>query len=309
MPILFVHGAGTREYYRRYHIDWGHVQRHLSHYVAPVIAPDPENVTVSLAYWGDVGVALAWDGLSIPRTPWPTLSLFGYSLRPLLRAGRKRHIAAEFWYRFSAILGYHLSRVIAFFRRPQSLQTSVFLGDALHYLATRGEAPRPGPIPARVLAALAEARVNQQARGGEPLVVVSHSLGGVILYDVVTHFLPRMPEYAPIHIDHWTSISSQIGIFEEMKLLLASDARYGPDNPVPFPDRRFLGQWWNVWDPHDFLSFSLQQIINEVDDGQFNSGLSLAGAHMACLKMSSFYALLGQKVAAGLSSPDPAERG
>ncbi len=302
MPIVFIHGAGTRTYHRRYDVDWDHVEQHLRHYVAPVIAPDPENVAILLAYWGDLGVKLAWEGHSIPQPRM--FSVYNHPLASLIRAGHKRHILMEGWNRMAALVGHYLSRVVSLFRRPHFLQTSTFVGDAFHYLAVRGMAPRPGPIPARVLATLAEARANQLDRGGEPLIVVSHSLGGLIFYDIVTHFLPHLPEYADLHIDFWASISTQIGIFEEMKLFLASDERYGPDNPVPFPDRRFLGAWWNVWDTHDFLSFSVRDIISGVEDEYFNSGLSVAGAHLACLKMSSFYTLLAEKLKDAIARPE-----
>ncbi|MCB0226331.1 MAG: hypothetical protein KDI02_21750 [Anaerolineae bacterium] len=298
MPIVFVHGAGTREYFRRYNVDWSHVERHLRDYVAPHIAAEPKKVEIILAYWGDTGVQLAWDGASIPWATMPPVA--NHPLTSLVRVGRKRHIVAESLHRVSAVLGYFFSRILTLFRRPQSKQTSVFMGDALHYLAQRGTADHPGPIPTRVLAALMQAREAQQARDGEPLIVFTHSLGGVVMYDLVTHFLPNLPEYTDIHIDFWASMSTQIGLFEEMKLFLASDDRYGPGKPVPFPDRRFLSTWWNVWDPHDFLSFSVKNIIEGVKDDHFDSGLSLAGAHLACLKMSSFYVLLGEQVAKAL---------
>ena len=82
-------------------------------------------------------------------------------------------------------------------------------------------------ISLRVLDALATARENQQARGGEPLVVLSHSMGGQIVYDLVTHFLPRLDRYAGVRIDYWAAAASQIGLFEEMKLFLASDPATG----------------------------------------------------------------------------------
>jgi hypothetical protein len=173
----------------------------------------------------------------------------------------------------------------------------MFLGDALHYFVQRGSAERPGPIPLRVIEALARARVLQHGRPGEPLVVFSHSLGGAIVYDVVTHFLPSMPQHSDIHIDLWASLSSQIGLFEEMQLFLASDPRYGPGVAAPFPDRRILARWWNVWDPHDFLSFTVRGIIDGVEDEHFDSGLAITAAHLACLRISSFYAVLGRKVA------------
>ncbi|GAB4432214.1 MAG: hypothetical protein OHK0015_19450 [Chloroflexi bacterium OHK40] len=300
MPIVFVHGAGTREYYRRYHVDSAHVLAHLRHYVAPVIAPDPQNVAISVAYWGDIGVELRLDGTSLPPTPPPVIR--NHPLLTLLPRGRRRHLLAELWLRLSATLGYYLGRIAAMLGRPQSRLTAMFIGDALYYFAHRGTAERPGAIPARVLGALRAARENQLQRGGEPLIVFTHSLGGSIFYDVLTHFLPNTPGCEAIHVDFWASLASQVGLFEEMQLFLASDPAHGKGRAAPFPDRRHLGAWWNVWDPHDFLSFSVRGVIEGVDDEFFDSGLSVTAAHLACLRISSFYAVLGRKVAASLAS-------
>jgi hypothetical protein len=296
MPIVFVHGAGTREYYRKYQADVAHVVSHLRHYVAPAIAPDPHNVPIIVAYWGDIGVRLRSDGLSVPLAPPPVFR--DHPIMALWPAGRRRHIAGEGWRRLSAGLAYYLGRIVAVLRRPQTKLTAMFLGDALHYFVQRGAPERPGPIPQRVLAALEHARAAQERRPGEPLVVFSHSLGGAIVYDVVTSFLPRQERYAGIHIDFWASLSSQIGLFEEMGLFLASDPGALDGAIAPFPDRRFLARWWNVWDPHDFLSFTVRGIIAGVDDEAFDSGLAITAAHLSCLRISSFYAVLGRKVRA-----------
>jgi hypothetical protein len=296
MPIVFVHGAGTREYYRKYKVDIDHVVEHLRHYVAPALAPDGHNVEIIVAYWGDLGVSLRSDGLSVPLTPPPVFH--NHPIMALWPGGRRRHLLGEGWRRLTAGLAYYLGRIVAVLRRPQTKATAMFLGDALHYFVQRGTAEHPGPIPLRVIDALERGREAQARRPGEPLVVFSHSLGGAIVYDVLTAFLPSLPEHQGIHVDFWASLSSQIGLFEEMQLFLASDPTYGPGIAAPFPDRRFLARWWNVWDPHDFLSFTVRGVINGVDDEHFDSGLAPTAAHLACLRISSFYAVLGRKVAA-----------
>lgn len=298
MPIVFVHGAGTREHYRKYHADITHVVAHLRHYVAPAIANDPERVTILVAYWGDLGVALRSDGLSVPLAP--PLNLCNHPLLALLPARHSHHIAREVWRRTTAMLGYMLGRLVALIRRPQTKLTALFIGDALHYFAQRGSTEHPGPIPLRVLETLAQASAIQRRRPGEPLIIFSHSLGGAIVYDLVSYFLPRLPAYQDIQIDFWASLASQIGLFEEMQLFLASDPAYGPGIAAPFPDRRFLTHWWNVWDPNDVLSFTVRGVIQGVDDEAFDSGLSVGAAHLACLRISSFYAVLGAKIAATL---------
>jgi hypothetical protein len=90
---------------------------------------------------------------------------------------------------------YAVSVVAAEMRKPLNELISVFLGDVFAYLNARGKAPTPGEIPSRMLAKLRQAHDNKTSRDSEPLVVLSHSMGGQIVYDAVTHFLPNMPEH------------------------------------------------------------------------------------------------------------------
>ena len=52
------------------------------------------------------------------------------------------------------------------------------------------EAAAPGPIPRVLMDELALAQTNKAARHGEPIVLLTHSMGGQIAYDVLTSFLP-----------------------------------------------------------------------------------------------------------------------
>ncbi|NTU84442.1 MAG: hypothetical protein HGA45_34615, partial [Chloroflexales bacterium] len=193
------------------------------------------------------------------------------------------------------------SKAVARARHMMSAEVVEFLGDALVYFAARGTAAQPGPIVRRVLAGLEAAHEAQAARGGEPLVVFSHSMGGQIVYDLMTHFLPARQSAPELHIDFWAAASSQVGLFEELKLFAASDAAHGPGAPAPAPDRRYLGHWWNVWDPDDFLSFSVRDIIAGADDGPYKSGLGAGMAHFGILRQPSFYQLFGEHLRAVLS--------
>lgn len=57
-------------------------------------------------------------------------------------------------------------------------------------------------------------------RKNEPLIVLTHSMEGQIVYDLVTHFLPRLNRICGI--DSWYATASQVDLFEEMKLFLES---------------------------------------------------------------------------------------
>jgi hypothetical protein len=63
MPILYVHGVNTRSREGFYTIE-----PLLRRHVAPVISNDPARVRIEDYYWGDLGIKLAWDGASRPRT-------------------------------------------------------------------------------------------------------------------------------------------------------------------------------------------------------------------------------------------------
>lgn len=192
---------------------------------------------------------------------------------------------------------YAISIVTAELRSPLNTMVSNFLGDVFVYLNNRGTAEHPGPIPQRLLDKLTVATENAQSRNGEPVVVLSHSMGGQIVYDAVTHFLPRHPQLQHLRIDFWCATASQVGFFEELKLFLAQDPRYCRGNPVPFPAAH-LGVWWNVWDHNDFLSYTVKDIIAQVDDGPYDSGMSLLTAHSGYLQRPSFFRALAARLQA-----------
>lgn len=187
--------------------------------------------------------------------------------------------------------GFAATRAAAEVRNPVNVFLTTFIGDVFSYLTQRGNADAPGWIPSTVLAALSEAQLEKQQRGGEPLIVMTHSMGGQLVYDAVTHFLPRMPEYKDLRIDFWCAAASQVGLFEELKLFLESSEEYGLETgkAVPYPDDRQLGYWWNVWDHNDFVSYSAASIMEGVDDESYSTGMALVSAHGGYLVLPSFF--------------------
>ncbi len=185
--------------------------------------------------------------------------------------------------------------MIAEWREPINDLVTLFLGDVFTYIANRGTASKPGKIPCAVLSALSEAR---QSAPGEPVVVLTHSMGGQIVYDLVTTFLPASG--TDLRIDFWCATASQVGLFEEMKLFVASSDAYSKanGNRVPFPACRYLGGWWNVWDHNDFISYTAKPIFERVDDEAYDSGVSLIQAHGEYLLRPSFYRKFADKVRA-----------
>lgn len=294
MPIVFVHGVTVRDHNRE-HVDlWRRIEALLRSTIAPVISPNPGRVAIISAYWGDIGTKLHWGGASLPPTP-AAPTLVEHPVLKLLGQWPPDAAAGEWWRRIQAAPGNLLARAVAPARAQLSTQILVFLGDIVSYFHHR-EA-----IIARVREKLLQARQAQEAAGGEPLVVLSHSMGGQIVYDLVTSYLPEAAGDRPVRIDFWAAAASQVGLFEEMKLFRASAPQYQLGTQVPFPDRRYLGAWWNVWDPNDMLSFTTQSIIADVDDTPYPSELALHEAHTDILTLPSFYAMFAERLTAALA--------
>lgn len=294
MPIVFIHGVTTRNHKPEHRELWGRVEALLRRHVAPAISADPVRVDIISAYWGDLGGKFAWNGASLPS--YPQTSLDQHPLLGLLGRGHSKAFQQEWWQRATSLPGHLAARSLEGVRHTLNEQVLLFLGDIFSYFHNR-EA-----IIARVMEALAAARRSQVVRGGEPLVVLSHSMGGQVVYDLVSHYLPRMPEADQVRIDFWAAAASQVGLFEELKLFQASDPLHQTGYPVPRPDRRFLGTWWNIWDPNDVLSFTTRTIFADVDDVHYESGLALHEAHTGMLTMPSFYSLFAERLSGALAA-------
>ena len=122
-------------------------------------------------------------------------------------------------------------------------------------------------------------------------------MGGQIVYDAVTAFLPAIDAAGELRIDFWCASASQVGLFEEMNMFLTHSAGRAPGK-VPSPGRTHLGGWWNVWDHNDFISYTAAPIIDGVDDESFDTGMSLVSAHSGYLTRPSFYRRFAAKLAA-----------
>jgi hypothetical protein len=289
MPIVYVHGVAERDQ-RGEVVDstgnvvldrllqtvkWSTVETNLRRFIAPKLSTSPDTVSLFEAYWGDLAARLAWDGLSFN----PANSVEAEELLSFPGASQLRS-----WF-------------ISDFRLPVSQLIARFIGDVFCYLSKRGDAERPGAIPLRVLTKLLEAQATSD-RTGEPLIVLTNSMGCEIMYDIITHFLPNVPEYSHIKVDYWCAVASQVGLFEELKLFLCSSEQYGKskNNRVPFPDRRHLGIWWNVWDLDDLISYSVAEIIEGVDDTPFRVGQPLLTDHVGYLQEDRFYKMFADRV-------------
>jgi hypothetical protein len=300
VPIVFVHGVAVRDVDEQRpelaratkafgEVAWPTIQGHLREHVAPAISADPAGVPIMRVYWGDLGAQFAFGGRSLVSRP-----------QDLPDAAAEAAEAVEEG--LEAVAGSEprgirrLRDMATTLRRPVEDFVPVFLGDVMTYVATRGTAQAPGPIVERVLAGLEAAAFAAESRE-EPLVVLTHSMGGQVVYDIVTHFLPRMPEHRGVRIDFWCAAASQVGYFEELGLFLESRADRGP-GPTEHPPSEHLGGWWNVWDHADLLSFRAEGIIEGVDDSAFFAAGTLATDHYRYLRNVDFYRTLAEKLRA-----------
>ena len=211
--------------------------------------------------------------------------------------------------RASSSPGYVLTQVLTEFRKPANDLVTLFFGDVFAYINSRGLADPTRNVAIAVIDTLVKAREDPD-QDGEPLVVLTHSMGGQIAYDLVTHFLPKHPDAARLRVDFWCATASQVGLFEEMKLFLASVPQYSKaaGNRVPYPSRQQLGVWWNLWDSNDFISYTARPIFETreknpmtygVIDEEYSTGRSVLAAHSGYFLNRSFFTRFVERLQAG----------
>ena len=178
--------------------------------------------------------------------------------------------------------------VTTFMRKTIHMEASMFLGDVFEYLTKRGENDKPGPIVATVLEAFRKAR-EQLSERDPKLIIIGHSLGGVIAYDILTYFDPS------IEVDVFVSVGSQVAWFEEMSLYKHAPIAVNP------PSERLvrpanIKRWLNVLDLNDVFSFRAESVFKEVTDFVYGTGYGLLQAHGGYFHRPSFYWRLGERL-------------
>jgi hypothetical protein len=172
------------------------------------------------------------------------------------------------------------------FRERSHRRLIRFLGDIFVYLNDRE------PIVSKAVVEIQQAVTEAP---DSPLIVMTHSMGGNIFYDILSWYAPD------IRPDLWVSVGGQVGQFEEMKLFKASDPTVGAPQMVDGLKPR-LGYWLNVYDPADVLSFKTAPVFADVDaDVPYLTGSGALGAHGAYFGRSSFYSLVRMHVTKAMS--------
>lgn len=165
-------------------------------------------------------------------------------------------------------------------RGSLSPSIGLFIGDVLVYLK---EGDRREKIRDEVGKALKNAHAEAKSGKG-PLVAVGHSMGGVILVDMLAD-----PEAAglpaDIKIDALLTVGSQPGFFAALDTLTSSP-------PAGSPRRRpdCVSNWFNVFDPIDPLAFRTDIVFESATDVAFNSFTGITEAHSKYFQRAQFYA-------------------
>jgi hypothetical protein len=173
-----------------------------------------------------------------------------------------------------------------------------FLGDVFEYLH-RGRSVHPS-ISTRVTDAVKAAAATAHARS-EPLVLVTHSFGAMIVYDALTS-----GKLDGVTIDLWVTVGAQTSLFAEMALFEpSSPPDAGSALPKPLGKPANVGTWLNFYDAADVLSYLHEPVFGKdaVTDISVRSGANLANAHGHYFLTVSFYERIAQELRALSGAP------
>lgn len=179
------------------------------------------------------------------------------------------------------------TKLLAWGRRPLNALIGRFFGDVFVYLDARGDKNSPGDIPKLILKEIQQA-ISENP--DEPLVVIGHSLGGVISFDLLSHFRPD------ITVDLFISVGSQVSHFEEMKRFKTSDIT------IPSAQQKFaktpdnIKHWINVFDEVDIFAYSCEKIFDKVTDFHYDTETYTIKAHGAYFEQDRFYSRLRERI-------------
>lgn len=178
------------------------------------------------------------------------------------------------------------TKLLAWGRRPLNAVVGRFFGDVFAYLHARGEkAAEPGEIPK-----LIAKEIDQAGPPGEPLIVIGHSLGGVIAFDLLSFFR------TDIEVDLFVSVGSQVSHFEEMKRFNASDPLIPSAMQKLARTPPNIKHWINVFDEVDIFAYACDKVFDRVVDFRYDTATYTIKAHGAYLEQDRFYSRLRARI-------------
>jgi hypothetical protein len=180
------------------------------------------------------------------------------------------------------------SGIAPIIRDEASPRVARFLGDVFVYLYSGSSSAKRNAIRQILAKDINAAWLEAKASDGN-LILIGHSLGGVILYDMLRDSTSGLPPDLKAKL--LITVGSQPGLFEEMGLV-------GPvvqaPGKVALPAT--IETWWNVYDPVDLLSFRCEPMFEGVHDFEFSSATGLVDAHTSYFKRPRLYARLRERL-------------
>lgn len=322
MPIVIVHGVGVRRESPGYQHSREVTERLFCEQFRDVLA-DP---TPKFVYWGDLGAKFSWPRRRARSEEPATFAqsstlegavavlshalLHGHTFLDPAEAAefviaaqsyasknpagtwmRKKMGDAEFVDTLAKRIGYGrvsfaefhsgLGLIVPWLRPTLEEHIGLFFGDALSYFR--------GKHRDEIFDRIAEA---VEAGGhDDPLILLGHSLGGVILFE----FLAERGAAA----DLFVSVGSQISYFENLKLLSGSDSTI-PNTECPRArGPSCASRWINIRDPEDILAFACGDIFDAVEDLEYDTKTNPLIAHLSYLTQQRFVRMLRQEAKLG----------
>lgn len=234
------------------------------------------------ARMNDLGRRLVSRGFTRPTRASLQRQLESLSPKPLPNAWLK---IAEGTTRINNA-GNHIvtRRLVRAHRASLHRQIALFCGDVFEYLNDRGTAMDPGPIIRAIIPDFEKAAEIARTSDDNILIVIAHSLGSIIAYDLLTYFRPDL------HADIFVTVGSQVSLFEELKILKKRDLTV-PANPATdrTPKPANIGRWLNIIDHCDVLGYPTSGVFDDTMDFSYSTGRGLIVSHVAYFEFPSFH--------------------
>ncbi|MCJ2877530.1 hypothetical protein JUM41_25130 [Rhizobium pusense] len=171
---------------------------------------------------------------------------------------------------------------------------AIFIGDVFRYLREAGPRQQIRECVSNdIIAAAKDQKPNER------LILIGHSMGGIILYDLLSDpdAVADMSNAIgrDLKVDLFLSVGSQIALFEEMKLYKVSSSDYSAAGKrVPLP--AVVQAWWNAFDKMDVLSFVTEPVFDGSRDFSVDTVAGVRDAHGAYFLSAMFYTRLNVRL-------------
>jgi len=179
------------------------------------------------------------------------------------------------------------TKFLAWERRPLNGILGRFFGDVFVYLDTRGDRVNPGQILQVIMNAIRQAAARKP---GEPLIVIAHSLGGVICFDLLSFYCPD------VAVDLFVTVGSQVSQFEEIKRFKTSDPAIPSARRPRAAAPGNIRHWVNVFDEVDIFAYACDKVFDRVIDFRYDTRTYTIKAHGAYLEQDRFYSRLRARI-------------